>query len=163
MNAQNYTATILVPQDENQAFNSIRNFRKWWSEEIEGSTDRLNEVFYYHYKDVHLCKIKLIESVSGKRLVYQILDNQFSFTNDKSEWTNTKLIFDISKEGDQTKVVFTHEGLVPDYECYEICNESWTNYIKNSLYSFITTGKGQPNPKDSDGFNAEIVEKWKLE
>jgi len=26
----------------------------------------------------------------------------------------------------------------------------------------ITAGEGQPNPKEKDGFNAEIVEKWKL-
>jgi hypothetical protein len=162
MASQNYTATIFVDKNEDETFKSIMNFRGWWSEEIEGNTDRLNEVFFYHYKDVHLCKIKLVESVQGKKLAYQVLDNQFSFTADKSEWINTKLIFDISKEGDKTKVVFTHEGLSPDYECYDICNESWTNYIKNSLYKYITTGEGQPNPKDSDGFNAEIVEKWKL-
>jgi hypothetical protein len=41
--------------------------------------------------------------------------------------------------------------------------DAWTNYIKNSLRSLITTGKGQPNPKEGDGFNAEIVKKWKLE
>jgi hypothetical protein len=26
----------------------------------------------------------------------------------------------------------------------------------------IATGKGNPNPKDKDGFNAELAEKWKL-
>lgn len=45
MDNKNYTATILVDQDPATAFNAIKNFRAWWSEEIEGSTDRLNEVF----------------------------------------------------------------------------------------------------------------------
>jgi hypothetical protein len=162
MEKQNYTASILVEQNPKAAFEAISNFRAWWSEEIEGNTDKLGEVFVYHYKDVHICKMKLIEMVPDKKLVYQVLDNQFSFTKDKTEWIGTKLIFDISKEGDKTKVKFTHEGLVPEYECYKVCYDAWGNYINNSLYSLITTGKGKPNPKDSDGFNAELADKWKI-
>ena len=162
MEKQNYTATILVDKDPKTAFDAIENFRGWWSEEIEGKTDQLGEVFVYHYKDIHICKMKLIEAVPGKKLVYQVLDNQFSFTKDKSEWIGTKLVFDISSEGYKTKVKFTHEGLVPEYECYKVCYDAWSNYIKSSLYNFITTGKGQPNPKDKDGFNAALAAKWKI-
>lgn len=159
---KSYTATILVDQDPETAFNAITNFRAWWSEEIEGTTDKLHEEFFYHYKDIHLCKIKLIEAVPGKRLVYQVLENEFNFIKDKTEWVNTKLIFEITSENGKTKVQFTHEGLVPEYECYNVCNDGWSSYIKNSLYSLITTGKGEPNPKDKDGFNALLAGKWKL-
>ncbi len=161
-NTRDYTATILVDKSPKVAFKAIKDFRAWWSEDIEGPTDQLNETFFYHYKDVHLCKIKLIELVSDEKLVYKVLDNQFSFIEDKNEWVNSKLIFEISKESDQTKVKFTHEGLTPDDECYEICNDAWGNYIKKSLYNLITKGKGEPNPKETDGFNAEIVKKWQL-
>ncbi len=162
MNNNDYYTSILVDSTPETAYNAIMDFRAWWSEEIEGNTDRLNETFFYHYKDIHLCKIKLIEAVPNQKLVYQVVDNQFSFTTDQTEWVNTKLIFDISPEGNRTKVTFTHQGLVPDYECYEVCNEAWTGYIHNSLHKLITTGKGEPNPKDKDGFNAEIAKKWKL-
>ncbi|MFZ1678703.1 MAG: SRPBCC domain-containing protein [Saprospiraceae bacterium] len=160
--SKSFTATILVDQNPATAFNAIKNFRAWWSEEIEGNTDKLNEDFFYHYKDIHLCKIKLIEIVPDKKLVYLVLDNQFNFIKDKTEWVNTKLIFDISKDDGKTKVQFTHEGLVPEYECYDVCNDAWGGYIKKSLYNLITTGKGNPNPLDKDGFNAELAEKWKL-
>ena len=162
MEGTDYTATILVEQTTEEAFNAIKNFRAWWSEEIEGRTDVLNEVFFYHYQDIHLCKLKLIEMVPDKKLVYLVLDNQFSFTNDKSEWINTKLIFKVSREGDKTMIHFTHKGLVPDYECYNVCFDAWTTYIKKSLYNLITTGKGQPNPLEGDGFNAQLSEKWHL-
>jgi hypothetical protein len=100
--------------------------------------------------------------VENKKLVYKVLDNHFNFTKDKSEWVNTRLVFEISKEEDKTKVQFTHVGLVPEYECYNVCFDAWSGYIKNSLYNLVTTGKGNPNPKDKDGFNAEIAAKWKL-
>ncbi len=162
MDTNSYTATIVVDKDAHTAFNAIKNFRGWWSEEIEGETGKLNAEFLYHYKDVHICKLKLVEAVPGKKLVYEVLDNQFNFIDDKTEWIGTKLIFDISAEVDKTKVKFTHEGLVPQYECYKVCNDAWSNYIKNSLYKLITKGKGEPNPKNADGFNAELADKWKI-
>jgi uncharacterized protein Usg len=159
--SKNYTTTIIVDKDITSAFNSIKNFRAWWSEEIEGNTDKVGETFFYHYKDVHLCKIKLIEMVGDKKLVYQVIANEFNFTKDKTEWINTKLIFDLTREGNKTKIVFTHEGLVPEYECYNVCNDAWTSYIQGSLKNFIETGTGKPNGKEG-GLNAELVEKWGL-
>ncbi|ELR71697.1 hypothetical protein C900_02282 [Fulvivirga imtechensis AK7] len=162
MNDQDYTATIYVEATPEKAYNAIKDFRAWWSEEIEGPTDELNEVFFYHYKNIHLCKIKLIEMDENSKLVYQVLENEFNFIEDKTEWVDTKLIFEITQGDGKTKIKFTHQGLVPEYECYEVCNDAWTGYITNSLYKLITYGKGEPNPKDKDGFNAELAEKWKL-
>jgi len=162
MKTADYTSTLLVDESPKEAFKAITNIRGWWSEEIEGITDKLNEEFFYHYKDIHLSKMKLVELVPEQKVVWLVLDNSFNFIEDKTEWVGTKLIFEISKEGDKTKVKFTHEGLVPQDECFEVCNEAWTNYIQNSLRKLITTGKGEPNPKEGEGFNAEIAEKWKL-
>lgn len=162
MNAKDFTTSILVDQDPATAFNAIKNFRAWWSEEIEGNTDQLGETFFYHYKDIHLCKLKLVEMVADKKLVYQVLDNQFNFIDDKSEWVDTKLVFEIEKQGAKTKVRFTHEGLVPNYACYAVCYDAWTGYIERSLCNLITTGKGEPNPTEGEGFNAQLAEKWKL-
>jgi hypothetical protein len=162
MNNNSFTNTILVGATPLQAFNAAKNFRAWWSEEIEGHTDRLNETFFYHYKDIHLCKLRLIEMIPEKKLVYLVIENDFNFIDDKSEWVNTKLIFDISQVEGQTKVKFTHEGLVPEYECFQVCNDAWSGYIGNSLKALIETGKGNPNPKDKDGFNATLAKKWGL-
>ncbi|WP_246474892.1 SRPBCC family protein [Pedobacter roseus] len=161
MNNKDYTTQIVVKKDPQTAFEAIQNFRGWWSEEIQGQSDVLNESFFYHYKDVHLCKLKLIEKNPGQKLVYLVLDNQFNFVKDKTEWIGTKLIFELMPEGEQTKIVFTHEGLVPEYECYKVCHDAWTGYIQGSLKNFIETGKGKPNGKEG-GLNAELVKKWGL-
>jgi hypothetical protein len=89
--------------------------------------------------------MKLIEVVPEKKVVWLVLDNYFKFTKDKTEWTGTKIIFEISKQGSKTQLRFTHLGLVPEYECYNVCREGWSNYIQNSLHGLISTGKGQPN------------------
>lgn len=163
MSTQDFTTTIVVDQSPEAVFNAVTDVRGWWSEEIDGGTAKLNDEFLYHYKDVHICRARLTEVVPGKKVVWLVLDNHFSFTQDKSEWKGTSIIFDISeKEEGKTQLKFTHLGLVPAYECYKICNDAWTNYIQNSLHSLITTGKGSPNPKEG-GFNSELLEKWKIQ
>ncbi len=163
METINFSSTILVDKTPLEAFNAITNIKAWWSESIEGGTEKLNDEFIYHYKDIHYCKMKLVELVPNQRLVWLVLDNYFNFIKDNSEWVGSKLAFDITPKGDKTEIKFTHEGLVPQYECYEICREAWTNYIQESLFHLITTGKGEPNASEDDGFNEELVKKWKLE
>ncbi|HEY0677304.1 MAG TPA: SRPBCC domain-containing protein [Chitinophagaceae bacterium] len=147
----------MVEQSPEEVFNAITNVRQWWSEDIEGGTQKQDDEFLYRYKDVHQCRIKLVEAVPGKKVVYHILDNYFNFTKDSSEWKDTKLVFEISRKDNKTLLHFTHQGLVPEYECFEICSDAWTNYINNSLRNLIVSGKGQPNPIEG-GFNEWLLE-----
>lgn len=150
MNDPNFAATFTVDQTPQEASEAIKNLRGWWSEEIEGSTDAVGDEFTYRYKDVHHCKMKLIEAVPHKKLVWLVVDNYFNFTEDKTEWKGTSLIFDISRKGAGTEVRFTHVGLVPEYECFDVCSNAWGTYINGSLRSLITTGKGRPNQKEKE-------------
>lgn len=161
MSSNSYTTSIRVDQSPSKAFTAIQDFRSWWSENITGTTDKLNETFFYNYKDVHRCRLQLTEIIPDHKLVYTVLENEFNFTQDKKEWTGTKLVFTISAQNGQTRIDFTHEGLVPAYECYTICRDAWTSYIQGSLKSLIETGKGNPNPPEG-GLNQELIEKWGL-
>ena len=149
MDNVNFSTGILVSQTPKEAFDAITNVRGWWSEEVEGGTQSLHDEFTYHYRDVHRCRIRLTEVVPEKKIVWLVLDNYFNFTTDKDEWKGNTIVFEIGQKDGKTLVSFTQRGLVPEYECYDICNNAWTNYIGNSLFSLITTGKGQPNPKES--------------
>jgi Activator of Hsp90 ATPase homolog 1-like protein len=145
MNTPDFTTTILVDETPSVVFNAINNVRGWWSEEIEGGTSKLNDEFDYHYEDIHRCKMKITEFIPNQKVVWLVLDNYFKFTKDKSEWIGTNIVFNISEKDGKTQLQFTHQGLVPQYECFEICRDAWTTYIQKSLRSLITTGKGHPN------------------
>ena len=148
MNDPNFVTAFSVDQTPHEAFAAIINVRGWWSEEIEGSTDSPGDEFTYRYKDVHACKMKLIEVIPDKKVVWLVLNNYFNFTEDKTEWKGTKVIFEVSKKDDKTQLRFTHQGLVLEYECFNVCSNAWGSYINGSLRSLIETGKGRPNQKE---------------
>lgn len=145
MSTQSFTTKIIVDQSPEEVFKAVQNVRGWWSEEIEGKTEELNDQFDYHYEDIHRCKIKLVEVIKNEKIIWLIDQNYFKFTDDKTEWTGTKPTFEITEKNGKTELTFTHFGLVPEYECFEICRDSWTNYIQKSLKNLIETGKGTPN------------------
>jgi len=144
MNERDFTTTFTVVQSPEEAFAAINNVRGWWSEDIHGSTDRLGAEFDYHFQDDHRCKVRITDLVPGKRVGWHVVENYFSFSRDKSEWTGTDIRFEISRNGEGTEICFTHLGLVPEYECYDVCSDGWGTYI-GSLRDLITTGKGRPN------------------
>jgi len=151
MKSQNYSTTFTVDQTPEEAFAAINDVRRWWSGNIEGSTNKLGDEWTYRYKDVHYSKQKITELVPGKKIVWLVLDSYLDFVKDKTEWNGTKVTFEISKKDKKTELRFTHAGLVPEYECYDDCSNAWGSYVNGSLKNLITKGKGQPNkPEKAD-------------
>src|SRR5690349_9137825 len=69
MQSTDFTTTLLLDQSAEAVFNAVNNPRAWWSEEIEGNTNKVNDIFNYHFEDIHRCTIKVIASVPGKKVV----------------------------------------------------------------------------------------------
>ena len=147
MKAKNYTVTnyavaISVTKSPQDVFNSIKEVSAWWSKDFKGSSKQLNDEFIIHHPERHYSKQKLIEFIPGKKIVWLVTESTLHWlTNDKHEWTNTKMVFEITANDDKTVLHFTHEGLVPEKECYAMCEKGWSMVIKDSLFNFITTGK----------------------
>jgi uncharacterized protein YndB with AHSA1/START domain len=148
MNNEDYTVTFTVDQTPEEVFKAISNVRGWWSEDVEGETDKLGALFYYSFKDVHRGTFKITEFAPGKKIVWHVLQNHLNFVKDTTEWTGTDIVFEIAKKDDKTEFRFTHVGLKPSEECYGICRDAWGFYIKRSLHDLITEGKGEPNKSD---------------
>jgi len=144
MTKQDFTTSFLVDQTPKEAFDAINNVRGWWTEGADGNTEKVNDEFSVRFWDVHYSRQKLIEVSPYSKIVWLITDSKLTFIEDEAEWTGTRIIFDISKQGDQTEVRFTHIGLVPSGECFKDCSNAWSGYINGSLKSLIATGKGKP-------------------
>ena len=157
MSNQSYTTSFTVDHTADEVFDAINNVRGWWSEGIEGATDGAGSEFTHRVKGVHYAKIRVTEFVPGKKVVWRVLENHLTFTSDPTEWQDTEIRFDLAEQDGTTEVRFTHDGLVPSYECFDICSNAWGLYIGGSLRSLITTGKGNPdsNP-DEERYQQEM-------
>jgi hypothetical protein len=148
MKTQDYTTTFEIDQSPEEVFAAINNVRGWWSEEIEGDTDRLGAEFRFHHKDLHRSTQKITEFVLGKKVVWHVVHGQINFVNDRTEWNGTDVVFEIARKGGKTELRFTHLGLVPTIECYGRCSGAWGFYVGESLRNLIATGKGDPARKE---------------
>lgn len=155
MSEQNYTTSITVDQSPEEVFAAVTNVRGWWSEEIIGDTANLGDEFVFEVPDTHYAKFRLTEVVPDKRVVWHTLEARVEFVDDKDEWTDTCVIFEISQADGKTRLDFTHVGLAPAVECYDLCSDAWASYIRGSLRNLITTGKGAP-ARASDTFESEV-------
>ena len=144
--SQNFTTTFSVDQTPEDAFAAINDVRRWWTGELEGSTDKLGDEFVYRYQDLHYSKQKITELIPGKKVVWRVLDAHLNFTEDPGEWTGTEITFEVARNRDQTEVRFAHLGLVPEFECFDRCSNAWAFFINGSLRQLITTGKGPTAP-----------------
>lgn len=156
MLGNSYTKTITFEHaTPGQVFAAVTNPRAWWSEDVVGETDRLGAIFYYHFKDIHRGTFLVSELEPGRKAIWHVLQNHFNFTRDATEWTGNDIVFEIGAVDGGTELRFTHVGLNPAEECYDVCHDSWGFYLA-SLHQLVTTGTGQPNKGEANA-NPVIV------
>jgi hypothetical protein len=89
---------------------------------------------------------KITELIPGTKVAWHFVDSYLAFVDDKTEWNNTDIVFDISRTATgTTEIRFKHIGLVPEGECYDRCSNAWSSIIHGNLRTLITSGKNQPD------------------
>ena len=145
MKNENYTCSITANITAKEAFDGINQVSKWWIKNFKGSSEKINDEFIVQVGDNHYSKHKLIEVIPNKKIVWLVTESKLNWLkNDKQEWTNTKMSFEIFTKDGQTVINFIHIGLEPEVECYNNCVKGWDQILKTSLFKQLTEGKGQP-------------------
>lgn len=142
MENEDFTTSIVVEQSTQKVFEAINKVSEWWQGEITGKSHNLNDEFKYNMMGFHISKQKVVELIPNKKVVWLITESNLSSFTHNTEWTGTKVVFEISEQDNKTLLRFTHLGLVPKFQCYGDCSGVWTDLIQKSLFSLITTGKG---------------------
>ena len=135
MTGKDFTYSFTSSKTPQEVFEILLNIEQWWlgfyNETIKGKSQKINDEFTFNAGGgLHYSKQKLVELIPRKKIVWLVTDSKLSFLTDTTEWTGTKLCFDISAEDNMTRVTFTHNGLVPEVECYNDCSGGWTKYLK---------------------------------
>lgn len=137
-----FSSSITAKISASEAIKKINNIPGWWGVTFSGSTEKQNDKFIVKMTGDSFFNCTVAELIPGKRVVWLVTDCNMPWYTDKKEWTNTKLIFDLTENNGETTLNFIHEGLTPEVECYKDCETGWTHWIKTSLFSYLTTGEG---------------------
>jgi hypothetical protein len=134
MKKENFSYSFTTAKSAEEVFNILSDVKQWWSglfeETIEGKSAGAGDEFTFHAGGgAHYSKQKLVERVPGKTLAWQVTDSNLSFVEHTNEWNGTMIRFDLSSDGKNTTVTFTHEGLVPQIACYDNCSSAWNGYM----------------------------------
>jgi hypothetical protein len=138
--AANYTVEIEVEKPLNEVFDHFIDLSKWWPEDFEGESIRLNSEFVFSSGKTHYSKNKVIEFVPNKKVVW--LATESIRKTDNYDWTGTKFIFEFTPKSDNTLLKFTYDGIVFEDE-YDRLAQICDMTIKEIFYNFIVNGKGK--------------------
>lgn len=136
-----YSKEIYFDCSSETLFEAItQRLELWW-----GKTDtpvfKVSDEFKTSFGKA-FWKFKIKEFESNTNVVWECIDGQPEFEH---EWVGTTLHWLISSEGEKTKLSFTHVGLTPSFECYDVCAPTWDMFLCKSLKSFVEMGKGMPH------------------
>ena len=138
---KNFTFSFETSKNPEEVFGLLLQIPQWWSglyqEKIEGKSEKLDDTFSFKAGGgAHHTEQKVVELVPNKKVVWLVTHSNLTFVSDTQEWEGTRFGFTLTPEKKKTLVTFTHEGLVPEVECYDDCALGWSSYLeqlKNKL------------------------------
>ena len=145
MSKNDFHCEIVAAATKEKALASLTSeIDKWWTTaaddaSIVGSTATFR--FGETYNTMRVLEISKHHLVRWKCIDQNHVDKKVS---NPSEWVGTELIWELAPDNRGTSIKFTHQGLTPALECYDICNAGWSHFISVSLKSYLETGNGQP-------------------
>ena len=136
MAKQNFKYRFSSSKNTGEVFSHLVDPKNWWiglfGETIEEKGSGINSEFSFRAGNgVHYSHQKLVELVTDKKIVWLVTESNLSFLKNANEWAGTKICFDIDRVGDTTEITFTHDGLIPQIECYGSCSSAWSQYLQN--------------------------------
>lgn len=144
MKQEDYHGTITVKASLQEGFDAIAAVNHWWARDFEGSGKKQGDRFTVRFGETFV-RFEVLESLPKQKLVWLVVDCYLHWLEDKTEWTGTELVWELSDKGGQVQISLTHIGLGPQLPCYETCVKGWDQFFKGSLYQLLTEKKGQPN------------------
>ncbi len=143
MENKNYHRTIMVNASVEDTMKKISQINLWWRKDFSGRAEKLKDTFTVPFGEPSFVDFIISEFLPNEKVVWKVTDCYLHWFQDKKEWNNTEVVFELSEENSKTKIDFTHVGLVPEIECYDVCEKGWNGHI-NTLMEFINEGKGLP-------------------
>lgn len=143
MNDRDYAKSIQVSVSPKKALEAIDDVAAWWTKSFNGAARRVGDTFNVHFGDTSV-DFEVVEH-SDERIVWHVTRSHLPWLKDKTEWTGTDVVFQLTPDERDTTVHMMHRGLLPTVECYANCQRGWDFYVGRSLHKLLVEGTGLPD------------------
>lgn len=140
-----YQKSFTVNKSIDEVYAAItQHIPDWWSNDLQGTAVKEGDSFTIAFGDT--CKtFDIADAIPNKQIIWKCVKAYIDMPSleNKAEWVGTNLIWTFKADNQSTTLTFLHEGLNQSFECYELCEAGWNQFLA-SLEAYLATGKGKP-------------------
>jgi len=139
-NNQDYQKSIIINTNPTRALEALTlNIDKWWGG-IDNPPQKVGDVFTVSWGEPWY-QFKITEFIPSEIITWECIDaNQIigGLEGVEKEWVGTKLSWEIQNiEPNNVQVSVTHQGLIPQFICYDVCSSAWDGFITEGLKNYL--------------------------
>ena len=112
------------------ALTTPQGVRSWWTQECDIATEVGGAIrlgFGQTHKSMRIERLEANREVRWRCTGAHIDVDRLTH---KDEWVGTQLAFRLTPDGNgHTRLDFEHLGLVPAFECYDLCSNGWRHFL----------------------------------
>ncbi|HEX5353952.1 MAG TPA: SRPBCC domain-containing protein [Rhodanobacteraceae bacterium] len=125
-----------------RAIATAEGIRNWFSRDADLDTGigGSGEIRFANRQRV--IRMKIDELAANGRVVWGVLSAAMP------TWSNTRIEFEMSTEGDGTMLHFAHRGFAQSDDFFAMSATAWGGFLL-SLKQYVETGQGTPHPDDA--------------
>ena len=127
-----------TPEKVYDALTTVDGLRGWWTDDTKGSGE-VGGVLAFRFPQGGF-DMEVVEARPSERVVWRVVDGP-------EEWIGTTIDWRLQQSGDDTVVLFAHQGWAEPVEFMHHCSTKWGSFLM-SLKSLLETGEGAPAPRD---------------
>lgn len=153
MSDENYRRTISVDATAAEAYLALTTgYEQWWTRS-DNVFNKIGDRIKFTFPPNVSCWTFEATKLEPNRTVELKCVEAYHKITDKpeapeTEWLGSRARWRIELRGEQTDIHFIHDGLIPDLDCYEVCEAGWNLFFVDSLKTYLDTGVGKPHQPD---------------
>lgn len=121
------------------ALTTVEGLSRWWTSTTRGDAS-LGGQIHFQFGERGGFDMKVSELAANRRVVWEVVEGP-------PEWLGTRVVFELTQEGEQATVKFAHLGWREPVDFMHHCSTKWGTFLM-SLKSMVETGRGAPYPSD---------------
>ncbi len=142
MNTKNnsYSTELLIKCSIEKAFAALSsNIGDWWGDQ-DKPVQNPEDVFTMSWGEPWY-QFRVVAYEPNHKITWECIDAKQiigDLEGVEKEWVGTQLQWTLKESRKQeTELQFIHQGLVPEFICYDFCSNTWDRFIAFNLKKYL--------------------------